>query len=156
MAATASSIPIESLLTLDESLRQAASSDYVIIGMLTGFALLALLLASAGLFGVVSYGVAQRTAEFGTRMALGASAASVVGLVARQSLSLLAAGVAIGLTIGVGIGFLLTSQLDRISPFDPVSIGAVLGLLAMVTLVATAWPAWRASRIDPVVALRAE
>ena len=75
----------------------AASSDYVIIGALGGFAMLALLLASAGLFGVVSYRCAQRTAEFGTRMALGASAGDVVRLVARQSLSMLAIGVAIGL-----------------------------------------------------------
>ena len=92
IAQTAAAIPIESLLTLDEALRQAASSDYAVIGTLTGFALLALLLAATGLFGVVSYGVAQRTAEFGTRMALGASAGDVVRLVARQSLGLLLRG----------------------------------------------------------------
>ena len=156
IAATAAAVPIEYLQTFDEALREAASSDYAVIGSLTGFALLALLLASIGLFGVVSYGVAQRTAEFGTRMALGASASDVVRLVARQSIALLLIGMTIGLAIGVGIGFAMGSVLNELSPLDPVSIGSVLGLLAVVTLAATALPAWRAARIDPVVALRAE
>lgn len=156
IAQTAAAIPIEDLMTLDEMLRLAASSDYAVIGTLSGFALLALLLAAAGLFGVVSYGVAQRTAEFGTRMALGASAGDVVRLVARQSLGLLLLGVGIGLTLGVGIGFAMAGALNGLSPLDPVSIGSVIALLVTVTLAATAWPAWRASRIDPVVALRTE
>ena len=156
IAVTAPAVPIEYLETMDESLQQAASSDFAIIGALTGFALLALLLASAGLFGVVSYGVAQRTAEFGTRMALGASSGDVVRLVARQSLAMLAIGVSIGMSIGVGIGFMMSSNLDRISPLDPVTLASVIALLAGVTIVATALPAWRASRIDPVIALRTE
>jgi ABC-type antimicrobial peptide transport system permease subunit len=156
VASTAAAVPIDFLETLDESLRQAASSDYVIIGALTGFALLALLLASAGLFGVISYGVAQRTAEFGTRMALGASAGDVVRLVARQSLAFLGIGVAIGLSVGIAIGFIMAGSMPGVSPLDPLSLGAVLALLTVVTLAATALPAWRAARIDPVVALRAE
>jgi ABC-type antimicrobial peptide transport system permease subunit len=156
VASTAAAVPIDFLETLDESLRQAASSDYVIIGALTGFALLALLLASAGLFGVISYGVAQRTAEFGTRMALGASAGDVVRLVARQSLTFLAIGVAIGLSVGIAIGFMMAGSMPGVSPLDPLSLGAVLALLTVVTLLATAIPAWRAAHIDPVVALRAE
>lgn len=156
IAQAAPAIPIESLLTLNEALRQAASSDYAVIGTLSGFALLALLLATTGLFGVVSFAVSQRTAEFGTRMALGASAGDVIGLVARQSLRLLLIGVTIGLTLGVGAGFAMGGALNGLSPLDPLSIGSVVVLLVTVTLVATAWPAWRASRIDPVIALRAE
>jgi len=156
IAQSAPAIPIESMLTLTEALRQAASSDYAVIGTLSGFALLALLLATTGLFGVVSFAVSQRTAEFGTRMALGASAGDVIGLVARQSLRLLLIGVGIGLTLGVGVGFAMGGALNGLSPLDPLSIGSVIALLVTVTLLATAWPAWRASRIDPVVALRAE
>jgi putative ABC transport system permease protein len=115
-----------------------------------------LVLAATGLFGVVSFAVSQRTAEFGTRMALGASAGDVMGLVVRQSVRLLLIGVGIGLTLGVGAGFAMGGALNGLSPLDPISIGSVIALLVMVTLAATAWPAWRASRIDPVIALRAE
>jgi putative ABC transport system permease protein len=137
-------------------MHQAESSDYVILATLGGFAVVALLLATAGLFGVVSYSVSQRTAEFGTRMALGAPASSVVTLVARQSVRLLAIGLAIGLSGGVGVGFAIRGLLNGVSPADPATLAGVTALLAFVALAATAWPAWRASRIDPVVALRAE
>jgi ABC-type lipoprotein release transport system permease subunit len=153
VAAHAPAVPIEDLQTLDAALEQAASSDYVVIGTLSGFAVLALLLATTGLFGVVSYAVAQRTAEFGTRMALGATAADVVRLVARQSVGVLIAGLAIGLAGGVGIGFAMHGALNGLSPMDPLTIGSVAGLLAMVTLVATVVPAWRAARIDPAKAI---
>jgi ABC-type antimicrobial peptide transport system permease subunit len=149
VVATAAAVPIEGLQTFDAALQQAASSDYVVIGSLTGFAMLALVLASTGLFGVVSFAVAQRTAEFGTRLALGVSARDVVQLVVRQSLTLLLIGLGTGLSSGIGIGFAMSSLPYEISPMDPLSIGAVLALLALVTLTATALPAWRASRIDP-------
>jgi putative ABC transport system permease protein len=156
VAGTAPAVPIEYLMTFDEALERAASSDYVVIGMLAGFALLALVLASTGLFGVVSYAVAQRTAEFGTRMALGARASDVVGLVARESLLLLAIGLVIGLAGGIGVAFSMQSVLYGLSPTDPMTLAGVIGVLSLVTLTATAIPAWRASRIDPVVALKNE
>ncbi len=156
VAARAPAVPIEYLGTFDEALDKAASSDFVIIGMLTGFAILALVLASTGLFGVVSYAVAQRTAEFGTRMALGASAGDVVGIVARDSARLLAIGLAIGLAGGIGVGSMMKSLLFGLSPTDPLTLSSVVAVLATVTLLATALPAWRASRIDPVIALRSE
>ena len=156
VAAEAPTIPIEYLMTLDQAMADAASSDYVVIGMLGGFALVALVLAMTGLFGVVSFTVAQRTAEFGTRMALGARAADVVRLVARQSFVLFAIGMAIGLTAGIGVGFTMGSLLYGLSPTDPFTLAFVITLLGVVALAATALPAWRASRIDPVVALRAE
>jgi putative ABC transport system permease protein len=154
VARTAAPVPLENLQTLDEALRLAASSDYVVIGVLAGFAVLALILAATGLFGVVSYTAAQRTAEFGTRMALGASAIDVVRLVARQSLKLLAVGLALGLVGGIAVGFGMRSALYGMSPLDPITFGGVAALLTVVTLAATALPAWRAGRIDPIVALR--
>jgi predicted lysophospholipase L1 biosynthesis ABC-type transport system permease subunit len=155
-AAVAPSVPIENLETFKEAMRLAEASDYAIIATLGGFAIVALLLASAGLFGVVSYSVAQRTPEFGTRMALGASTGRVVSLVARESFGLLAAGLAIGLAGGVAVGFAMRGMLFGTSPADPATLISVSGLLATVTLIATAWPAWRAARIDPAVALRAD
>jgi ABC-type antimicrobial peptide transport system permease subunit len=156
IAANAPAVPIESLLTFDDALAQAASSDYMVIGMLGGFAALALVLASTGLFGVVSFMVAERTAEFGTRMALGARAIDVVNLVARDSAKLLAIGLTFGLAGGVAVGFAMKSMLFGLSPVDPLTLGSVAALLAAVTITATAIPAWRASRIDPVIALRAD
>ncbi len=156
VATQAQAVPIEYLNTLEAALEQAASSDYAIIGMLVGFAVLALVLASTGLFGVVSYAVAQRTAEFGTRMALGARAVDVVRLVARESAVMLGIGLAIGLAGGIGVASTMTSVLFGLSPADPLTLGAVVAVLSMVTLAATAIPAWRAATIDPVVALRAE
>ena len=156
IATQAQAVPIEYLNTFDAALARAASSDYAIIGMLGGFAVLALVLASTGLFGVVSYGVAQRSAEFGTSMALGARATDVVRLVAREAAVMLAIGLAIGLAGGVGIAFMMQSVLNELSPTDPLTLATVSGLLALVTLLATALPAWKASRIDPVVALRSE
>jgi ABC-type antimicrobial peptide transport system permease subunit len=156
VARTAPAVPLEGLQTLDQAFHDAASSDYVIIGMLAGFAILALVLASTGLFAVVSYAAAQRTAEFGTRMALGASALDVIRLVARQSLRLLAVGLSLGLAGGIGVGFAMRNSLFGLSPLDPVTIGGVAAVLTIVTLLATAIPAWRAGRIDPIAALRAE
>src|SRR5688572_13328476 len=91
-----------------------------------------------------------------TRMALGATATDVVRLVARQSLTLLAIGAAIGIAAGVGVGYIMASSMTEITPLDPIALGGVVALLGIVTVVATAWPALRASRIDPVTALRSD
>jgi hypothetical protein len=155
-ASVAPTVPVENLQTFSEAIRLAEASDYVIIGVLGGFAMIALLLATSGLFGVISYTVAQRTPEFGTRMALGASAWDVIRLVARQSLVLALIGLMVGLIGGVGVGFTMGSLLYGTSPADAATLAGVSALLALVALVATALPAWRASRIDPVIALRAD
>jgi putative ABC transport system permease protein len=155
-ASVAPAVPVENLRTFTEAMQRAQSSDYLIIAALAGFALVALVLASAGLFGVVSFSVSQRTAEFGTRMALGAPASAVVGLVVRQSGRLLALGLTIGLIGGVAVGFAMRGLLFGTSPADPATLTGVTALLVIVSLLATAWPAWRAARIDPVVALRSE
>ena len=156
VAKTAAAAPVDSLQTFDVELRRAASSDYVIIGMLVAFAMIALVLASTGLFGVVSYTVSQRTAEFGTRMALGASAWDVVRLVGRQSFAWLGIGLTLGLAGGIGVASAMGSVLYGVSPADPTTLTLVAAVLAAVTVLATALPAWRASRIDPITALRSE
>lgn len=156
MAATVPAIPIEGMETFSQGFARARSSDDVIIAVLAGFAGVALMLACAGLFGLVSYSAGLRTAEFGTRMALGASAWDVIRLVSSQSLSLVALGLVIGLGGGVAVGSAMGSLLNGLSPADPTSLWVVTGLLTGIALVATAIPAWRASRIDPVIALRAD
>ena len=156
IATVAPSIPIEGMETYAQGFARARSSDDVISAVLGGFAGVALLLASAGLFGVISYTAAQRTAEFGTRMALGASAWDVIRLVSRQSLKFISIGLAIGLTGGVAVGSAMRSMLNGLSPADPLTLAVVSGLLIAIALIATAIPAWRASRIDPVIALRAD
>jgi predicted permease len=155
-ATVAPTVPVENLQRFTDAMRRAESSDYVIIATLAGFSVVALLLATAGLIGVVSYSVSQRTAEFGTRIALGAGAWDVVRLVVRQALGLVAAGLAVGLAGGVAVGSMMGSLLFGTSPADPATLAGVTALLAFVALAATAWPAWRASRIDPVIALRTE
>lgn len=156
VAANAPTLPIDFLETFPESMRRAESSDYVVIGLLAAFSGVALLLAITGLFGVVSYSVAQRVPEFGTRIALGASAGSVMRQVVRQSLGLLAIGLTMGLAGGIGVGFMMQGILYGISPAGPATLASVAALLTVGTLAATALPAWRASRIDPVSALRAD
>jgi predicted permease len=155
-ASVAPSVAVESLRTLNEAMARAEASDYAIIATLAGFAGVALLLATAGLFGVVSFAVSQRTPEFGTRMALGASTSAVVGMVARQSLKLTSVGLLVGLAGGVTVGVAMRGMLFGISPADPMTLAAVTGIVAAVALVATALPAWRAARIDPLIALRSE
>ena len=155
-ASVAPAVPIEALQTFTEAIRIAEASDYLIIGVLATFAVVALLLATSGLFGVISFTVAQRTPEFGTRMALGASSWDVIRLVARQSLGLAVVGLTVGLAGGVGVGFMMGSLLFGTSPADPLTLAGVSTMLVAVSVAATALPAWRASRVDPVVALRAE
>jgi putative ABC transport system permease protein len=155
-ASTVPSVPIENLQTLPEAMRLAEASDYVIIGVLAAFAGVAMLLATSGLFGVISFTVAQRTSEFGTRMALGAGVGDVMRLVARQSLRMVATGLVVGLAGGIGIGFLMGSLLFGLSPADLQTLMAVASLQLIVAAIATAIPALRASRIDPVIALRGD
>jgi putative ABC transport system permease protein len=116
----------------------------------------ALILGVIGLYGVVSYTVAQRTSEIGVRMALGARMEQVAGMVVRQSGQLAALGVALGLILAVASTRVLASLLYGVSPVDPLSLAAVAALLVAVALGASYLPARRAARVDPMVALRAE
>jgi ABC-type antimicrobial peptide transport system permease subunit len=124
--------------------------------MLSGFALASLMLAGVGVYGTLAYLTSQRTQEFGVRLAMGASAGGILRLVIREGCLLTGIGAAIGLGGALAAARGLRSMLYGVSPLDGPTIAIVVALVAGVALVAIGWPAWRASRIDPVTALRAE
>jgi len=123
--------------------------------VLSGFAVAALLLAGVGLYGTLTHLISQRTQEFGVRLALGASAAGVIRLVAYEGGILTGLGGAIGLAGAVGVTRLLRGLLYGVTPLDSVTLVSVAALVAAIAVVAISQPAWRAARIDPVDVLRA-
>jgi ABC-type antimicrobial peptide transport system permease subunit len=117
---------------------------------------LALLLASIGIYGVTAYGIARRTNEFGVRIALGAQRRDVLQLVLGEIARLGAAGVALGLVIALSASRFIASLLFRLTPYDPGALAAAVSVMLAVVLLAGYLPALRATRIDPLVALRRE
>jgi ABC-type antimicrobial peptide transport system permease subunit len=125
--------------------------------MLLGvFAAVALLLAVSGIYGVLSYAVAQRTREFGIRSALGSTPATTLALVTREGLALIAVGIAFGLVGSMGATRLLETLLYGVSPLDRATWVATTLTLAVVGLLATLLPAFRATRADPLLAIRSD
>jgi len=118
------------------------------------FGCVALVLASVGLYGVLSYGVARRTGEIAIRIALGARPGRVVSMVLRETTVLVAAGLAMGGGLAYGFSRLIDSRLYGVSPEDPLTLALATGLLLLVALAAAYLPARRASRVDPMAALR--
>ena len=149
-------VGVRSVMTLDDIAREATSRHRFRAVLVMAFAALALLLAMVGLFGILAYSVHQRVRDFGVRRALGATTGDVFRLVAGSAARLLAAGAAIGLVLSALVGQLLATMLFGVEPLDPVTFAAVAIVLALTAAVSTAGPAWRATRIDPVVALRNE
>jgi putative ABC transport system permease protein len=148
--------PVASVRSMREVLDSELTNRNTQMTLVGGFAGLALLLAAVGLYGVLSYTVAQRTAEIGLRMALGAQASTVVRGVLRSALGLAAIGIALGLAGALGVTRFLSSFLFGVSPMDPATFAAVAVLLILVTSVASWVPARRAASVDPVSALRSE
>ena len=124
--------------------------------LLVVFGLLSLLLAVIGIYGVMSYSVNQRTRELGLRMALGADPSEVVRLVVKQGALLAAGGIAIGLALSFAATRLVSNLLFDVPARDPLIFVGIPLLLGVAALIASAQPAWRASRVDPTVALRNE
>ena len=124
--------------------------------MLGAFAGLALLLAAIGTYGVLSYMVAERRREIGIRMALGAKQGSVLAQVMKQGLLLTAIGIVAGLAGAFALNRLIASLLFGVQPTDPTTMAAVVATITLVATVACGLPAWRASRVDPIVVLRDE
>ncbi len=149
-------LPILQPNTLDAIVSQSLGQQRLTMTLLGVFAGIALLLAVVGIYGAVAYTVEQRTAEIGVRMALGAQAMDVLRLVVRQGMNPVILGLIIGLAGTFAVGRLLAAQLYQISPHDPFLLGAAAIVLAVAALLACLIPARRATRVDPIQALRSE
>jgi putative ABC transport system permease protein len=149
-------MPISNVKSMDELIGSSVGQRRLSMILLGTFSGIALLLASIGIYGVMSYSVAQRGREIGIRMALGAARGRVLALVVGQGMALAGLGVAIGLAGAFALTRLLGNQLYSVTPTDPGTFTAVAALLSAIALAATVPPALRATRVDPVVALREE
>jgi putative ABC transport system permease protein len=120
------------------------------------FSAIALVLATAGIYGVMAYFVTQRTREIGVRIALGAQWSDVLGLILRSGMSLVVIGLAIGLAAALALTRLMSALLFEVSPTDPITFGGVAFCVVFATLLACYIPARRATKVDPLIALRYE
>jgi len=148
--------PVWSITPLAALVEQSYGSTRFLASLLAGFSGVALLLAAIGIYGVMSYAVTERTHEIGIRMALGAQAADVRSLVVHQAARLGTAGLVIGLAGALAVTRVLDSLLFGVSASDPLTFAAVSAALVAVLLLAAYLPARRATRVDPIVALRAD
>jgi putative ABC transport system permease protein len=149
-------LPLYQTRTMDQILGTSIAQQRISVIVLVTFAFVALTLASVGLYGVVSHGVTERTHEIGVRMALGAEARHVLGLVVRQGLSMAVLGTVIGVAGAAAVSRWIEGLLFGVTPTDPVTFSAVVVTLLAVATIACYVPAWRATRVDPTTALRSE
>ena len=156
VAAVDSNLPVDAVRPLTSLLDENLADRRLQAFLLAGFSLLALVLAATGIYGVMAYSVSRRVQEIGIRMALGARLEDVLVLVLRQGMGLTLTGILIGLAGGLAVARALSGLLFEIQPTDPPTFGGVTVLLAGVALFACWWPARRAARVDPMVALRAD
>jgi ABC-type antimicrobial peptide transport system permease subunit len=149
-------LPLAGVKTVDEIVDESLAIDRFSVVLFSSFGVLGLLLAAVGIYGVMSFGVAQRTHEFGVRMALGAQRTRVVKLVIKEGTILAFTGALIGLGGAYLVGRAMQSTLYGVGAMDARVFGAVACVLLIAALLACLVPAWRASRVEPMVALRYE
>jgi ABC-type antimicrobial peptide transport system permease subunit len=149
-------MPIENFRTLDEIRERYLATPRLTATLLTVFAALALLVTVTGITGVIAQSVSQRTQEFGVRMALGASQNSVLRMVVSQGLVLVGAGLLIGIGASLALARVLQTYLYQTTPADPLTFAAVALAFMVAGTLACLGPAWRATAVDPMLALRAD
>jgi putative ABC transport system permease protein len=150
-------LPVGNAQTLSERVQNSLGGERSQATLYGAAGILALILAAVGLYGVMSYTVAHRTREIGIRMALGAGRGNVMGLVLKQGVTLVSLGIVIGLGVAFGTTrVLLSSLLFGVSAIDPITFAATSGVLIIVALLASFVPARRATKVDPIIALRYE
>lgn len=148
--------PLYDVRPMKEVVERTLTGQWLNTVLIGAFAAMALLLAAIGLYGVIAYLTEQRRREFGIRIAIGASAGQILGMVIRQGFGRVAAGLIAGLALSFAVTRFLASMLHRVPPLDLISYALAAAVLILVMLAATLIPAWRASRTDPTLALRAE
>jgi ABC-type antimicrobial peptide transport system permease subunit len=149
-------LPLADVTTLDAIVGNSMAQPRFSLLLLGSFAAIALLLASIGLYGVISYSVAQRTQEIGIRTALGAQRHNVFGMILREGVQLVGLGIVIGIAVALGVTQIMAGFLYGVRPQDPLTFLAVALVLMAVALIACYVPARRATRVDPMMALRYE
>ncbi len=149
-------LSILSTRSLGELVDTRLGQDRLIANLTAIFGGLALALAAIGIYGILAYGVSQRTNEMGIRMAVGAQSQNVVAMILRETLTILAIGLAAGLAVSTAVTRLIASRLFGIQATDPLVLASAVVVMSAIGLIAAYGPAWRASRIDPITALRCE
>lgn len=148
--------PLENVRTMTQLVSASVADRRLSMQLMAGFAVTALLLASLGLYGVLAYNVSQRAQEIGIRMALGAQQRNVLALILSQGLKMVAGGLAVGLMLALAMTRVMRALLYEVKPTDPLTYGAVMVILAIVSILACWFPAKRAAKVDPMNTLRSE
>jgi len=149
-------LPVYQVRTMNEVMGESLQRRRLALILLAGFAALALLLASIGIYGVMSYGVAQRKVEIGVRMALGADRGQVMRMMLRSGMATIAIGLALGVVLALGLTRLMSGLLFSVKTYDPLALGGAAALLMIAAMLAIFIPARRATRVNPMAALRYE
>jgi len=149
-------LPIMSARSIEEQIAPLMAQDRTTAQLAIVFGCVALTLAAVGLYGVLSYGIARRTGEIAVRIALGARPGRVIAMILGETMGLVAAGLAAGGGLAFAASTLIGSRLYGVAPQDPLTLASATGLLLLVALIAAYLPAHRASRLDPMIALRQE
>ncbi len=149
-------LPVANIRPMTQVVSTALATSRLTGFLMGAFAAIALTLAAVGIYGVLSYLVVRRTHEIGIRLAMGADRSQVMGLVLRQGLALAGSGIAAGLVAAFALSRVMQSLLYQVRPTDPATFALVPFALVLVAMAASAIPAWRATRVSPLVALRSE